>query len=174
MFGFIFKIKVAIRVLLDKIKKIVYKFIPSHIKALYYLSNSNIHSINKKQLKEYYTSNLNDYYIIHLWNSKQKITKYYFIKVKNMCEIFNVENYIKENRLFDIFHIEINNRNASKEIYKYKDSLNHKDTDKNSILLLNTVCDDISNSKEINKDIIINTNTDIIRLYDYNLDEIII
>ena len=187
-----FKVKIFIRLIISKIKRTFLSFIPSHVKAFYYLTESNIKCIKLDSINysdsEIYSDK--DYYIIHYWNRCLLTTKYYFIKTKNICDVFQVKSinylkyidkryyyeiidrYIKKNINRDIFHIEINRKDASKELYKYKESLNGKDIDTKSILLLNTVCDIISNGKKIDQNINQNLLLSQIKLYNYDLEEI--
>lgn len=183
-----FKIKLILNIIINKIKKSILSVIPSHIKALYYLTDYDIKSI--KSISDTDMNSDNNYYIIHIWNNCILKTKYYFIKSKNICDIFNIksseylkyidtryyydiiEKYIKNNNKHAIFHIEYLKKER-KELYKYKDSLQLKDIDNKSILLLNNVCDIVSKSKKINNKLSPSSDTlNNIMILDYDFNEI--
>lgn len=167
-----------LKILKTRINNKILSFIPSHIKSCYLISTNSSYKISKyiKLCDDY---NYNKYYLFNIWNRQKLSTEYIYINEQilyNICNEYYINikkytttlnNYINnmcKKYKDDIFHIEINNKDAMKDIYKYKKSfLIPLNVNAISLYLLNNILDNNKNNENI-KHIKV-------KIMDYNLEE---
>jgi hypothetical protein len=168
----------------SKINNYILSFIPSYITACYYLNNDIVYSLNPKSVINYKNIYEDEYYIINIWNRKTVTNEYYYVKAKILYNIYKkdevkindylyvLEDYINKNKIDDdIFHIEINQEDCNKSLYKYKNSLLlNKNATASSIYMLNFISNHIIKNMYICYNFFIYNDINI-KIIDYNLND---